>query len=291
MSQPGMELQPLVSTEWLHRHIDDPTLRIFDCSTSLVRDPETTYREVTGESDWWNEHIPGSRFVNIPDVLSDKTSSLRLTMLPPALFAKRMAAYGLDDSCKAVLYSARQPMWATRVWWMLRSIGFDNAAVLDGGFQKWKAEGRPVSDLPCLYRPGQVSVRQRTSAFVSKHDVLAAIASPNKIIVNALPPEQHRGETEVNHGRVGRISSSVNVNAFDLIDPSDGTFRLSEEIRSLFDRAGVKDGQQVICYCGGGISATGNAFALVAAGFDDVAVYDGSLNEWAKDPSLPMETG
>lgn len=291
MSQQQGDWQPLVSTEWLHSNIDDPDIRIFDCSAGLVRDPETTFREVSGESDWWVEHIPGSRFINVPEVLSDKSSKLRLTMLPADVFAKRMAAYGLGDSRRAVLYSARQPMWATRVWWMLRSIGFDNAALLDGGFQKWKREGRPVTDEPCLYRPDRLSVKHREDAFADKGEVLAAIGSPDVLIVNALPPEQHRGETDVSHGRLGRISSSVNVNAFDLIDPADGTFRKMAEINSLFADAGLKEGQRVICYCGGGISATGNAFALALAGANDIAVYDGSLNEWAKDPGLPMERG
>lgn len=284
-------IDSLVTTDWLRDHLDDPDMRIFDCSTYLARDPNTTFREYTGESDWWNEHIPGAGFLNIPDALSDKSSGLRLTMLPPEEFARRMAAYGVGDDTRVVLYAAGQVMWATRVWWMLRAIGFDNAAVLDGGFSKWKREGKPISNTPCLYTPAILTAHPRPDAFADKGEVLAAIGGTGKIIVDALPPDQHRGETEINHGRLGRISSSVNVNAFDLINPADGTFRSPEEMRDLFASAGVKDKDRVICYCGGGISATGDSFALLITGHADVAVYDGSLNEWARDASLPMETG
>jgi thiosulfate/3-mercaptopyruvate sulfurtransferase len=284
-------IPPLVSTDWLLDHLDDPDIRIFDCSTYLARDPETTFREVTGESDWWKEHIPGAGFLNIPEALSDKTSSLRLTMLPPDEFARRMAAYGVSEDTRVVLYAAGQIMWATRVWWMLRAIGFDNAAVLDGGFQKWKQEDKPVSNAPCLYTPGTLTARPRPEAFCDRREVLSAIDAPGCIIVNALPPDQHRGESDVSHGRRGRIASSININAFDLIKQPGGTFHGTEDLRSLFEEAGIGKEDRVLCYCGGGISATGDAFALLMAGYDNVSVYDGSMNEWAKDPDLPMETG
>ncbi len=283
--------QMLISTDELRQRLADPQLRIFDCSTYLVRDPVTTFREVTGEADWRKEHIPGAGFLDIPNVLSDKTSGLRLTMLPADLFAARMAAHGVSDDSVVVLYSAGQVMWATRVWWMLHAIGFDRALVLDGGYQKWKREGGAVDDRPSSYAPGNLTARPRVRSFASKHEVLAAIDTRDATIINALPPEQHRGETDINHGRLGRIKSSVNVNAFDLLDPTTGTFRELESIGALFESADVQRTRRAICYCGGGISATGNAFALLMVGHRDVAVYDGSLNEWARDPSLPMETG
>ncbi len=281
----------LISTHELRVRLGDPQLRIFDCSTYLVRDPVTTYREVTGETDWRREHIPGAGFLDIPGTLSDTMSGLRLTMLPADEFAQRMADLSVNDDSTVILYSAGQIMWATRVWWMLHSIGFDRAFVLDGGYQKWKQEGGPIDDrVPGLPR-GRLSVHRRERAFASKGEVLAAIRMRDATIVNALPPDQHRGDTDINHGRLGRIASSVNVNAFDLIDKATGTFKPIESIKPMFERAGVTREQRTICYCGGGISATGNAFALLMAGYRDVAVYDGSLNEWARDPSLPMETG
>lgn len=281
----------LISTDELCARLGEPGLRIFDCSTYLVRDPVVTYREVTGESDWRREHIPGAMFLDIPNALSDKSSGLRLTMPPAETFARRMSEHGVSDDTTVVLYSAGQVMWATRVWWMLHSIGFDRARVLDGGYQKWKREGRAVDDSLPQYERGHLSVNRRERAFAGKDEVLAAIGSCDTTILNALPPEQHRGETDINHGRLGRIASSVNVNAFDLLDKATGTFKTADAIRPMFEEVGVTEHRRTICYCGGGISATGNAFALLMAGYRDVAVYDGSLNEWARDPSLPMETG
>jgi len=286
-----MENGMLISTDELRTRLGDPKLRIFDCSTYLVRDPLTTYREVTGEDDWRREHIPGACFLDIPNGLSDRTSGLRLTMLPAGEFAQRMADLSVSDDSTVVLYSAGQIMWATRVWWMLYLIGFDRALVLDGGYQKWKQEGGPVDGLVTALPRGRLRIRRRERAFASKDEVLAAIGSGDATIINALPPDQHRGDTDINHGRLGRIASSANVNAFDLIDKTTGTFKPVDLIKPLFERAGVREERRTICYCGGGISATGNAFALLMAGYRDVAVYDGSLNEWAKDPSLPMETG
>ncbi len=281
----------LVSTDELRSRLGDPALRIFDCSTYLVRDPVTTYREVTGEEDWRREHIPGAAFLDIPNELSDKSSGLRLTMPQAEVFASRMAGYGVSDDSSVVLYSAGQIMWATRVWWMLRSIGFDRARVLDGGYRKWQAEGGPVSSEAVRYAPGNLTARPRPETFADRHAVLAAIGAADATIVNALPPEQHRGESDVNHGRPGRIADSVNVNAFDLIEPDSGTFKPVAQMKTLFESQGVIPQKRTICYCGGGISATGDAFALVMAGYPDVAVYDGSMNEWAKDPTLPMQTG
>lgn len=281
----------LVSTSWLHDNLNNPKLRILDCSTYLVRDPETTYREITGEADWWNEHIPGSRFINVPEVLSDKSSGLRLTMPAPAIFAKRMAAYGVNNDSIVVLYSAGQIMWATRVWWMLYSIGFKNAVVLDGGFKKWKADGFPVSDSPCTYLPGNLINQKENDVFSDKHEVLKAIRTGDAYIVNALPADQHKGNTDINHGRLGRIASSINLNAFDLINAQNGTFKSTAEIEALSRSIGIDKEKRIICYCGGGISATGISFGLKMAGYNNVSVYDGSMNEWAKDPNLPMEIG
>jgi thiosulfate/3-mercaptopyruvate sulfurtransferase len=281
----------LISTSELRERLTDPQLRVFDCSTYLLRDPVTTFREVTGEADWRKEHIPGAGFLDIPNVLSDRSSGLRLTMLPTDQFAARMASHGVCDDSTVVLYSAGQVMWATRVWWMLHAIGFDRAMVLDGGYQKWKREGGPVDSQPTPYPPGHLTVRPRARSFADKREVLAAIDTGDGTIINALPPDQHRGETDINHGRLGRIKSSVNVNAFDLLDQTTGTFKALDSIAALFESADVQRTRRAICYCGGGISATGNAFALLMLGHKDVAVYDGSLNEWARDPSLPMETG
>jgi thiosulfate/3-mercaptopyruvate sulfurtransferase len=191
-----------------------------------------------------------------------------------------------------VLYSIGSMMWATRVWWMLRALGFDGAAVLDGGFDRWQAEGRAVeSGEPRGYPPATFTPRPRPGRFVDRTAVKAAIGDPRTVTVNALGPQFHKGLEPSRYGRPGRVPGSVNVPAASLVDPATKRFVSPAEAMARFAAAGVDRDRRVIAYCGGGISATIDLFLLHQLGFDDLTLYDGSMGEWAKDPSLPIETG
>jgi thiosulfate/3-mercaptopyruvate sulfurtransferase len=175
---------------------------------------------------------------------------------------------------------------------MLRNYGFDNAAVLNGGFQKWAREGRRVETGPAKSRPpASFTVRQDRGLMVGKEAVLGAVGDAGVCTVNALSHEQHTGTGGNVYGRVGRIAKSVNVPAATLIDPATGAFRPAADIRARFDAVGAFDKQRVITYCGGGIAASTDALALVMLGHPDVRLYDASMSEWSNDPGLPMETG
>jgi thiosulfate/3-mercaptopyruvate sulfurtransferase len=132
--------QYLVSTEWLAAHLGDRDLRVYDCTTYLVPDPVTTFRAESGRPKWAEGHIPGSDYLDLQGELSDTSSKLRFTMPSAEQFAAAISTHGLGEGTRAVLYSAGNIMWATRIWWMLRAFGFDAAAVLDGGWEKWAAE-------------------------------------------------------------------------------------------------------------------------------------------------------
>ena len=181
-------------------------------------------------------------------------------------------------------------MWATRFWWMLRACGFDNVAVLDGGFDKWQAEGRPTEGGTRSYAPQQLTLTARPAAWADKNEVLAAIGDRAVCTINALSPSLHEGTSKTSYGRKGRIKGSRNVPYASLLK-EDGTYRDEEELRSFYAKVGAFEMPRVICYCGGGISATMNALALTRLGHPSVAVYDGSMSEWTHDPDLPMETG
>jgi len=161
--------------------------------------------------------------------------------------------------------------------------------VLDGGFRRWVAEGRPVSTRPNRYPPASaLLVRAREHLFTDKAGVQAALADGSALVVNCLRQEQHDGTAPYHYGRPGHITGSVSAPAAGLFEP-DGRFRPREALRSFFAERGVAPGKKVVAYCGGGIAATGSAFALTALlGHDDVTVYDNSLQEWATDERLPM---
>jgi thiosulfate/3-mercaptopyruvate sulfurtransferase len=173
---------------------------------------------------------------------------------------------------------------------MLRSLGFD-ARVLDGGLDKWKAEGRPMeSGPPKGYPATTFTAKPRPGLFVGKSDVLGRLHQPGTVIVNALGPQFHRGLEPSRYGRPGRIPGSVNVPAATLVDPTTKGLTSLTDAEQKFTSQGITRDKTVVCYCGGGISATLDLFALAQLGYDKLTLYDGSMGEWARDASLPIET-
>jgi len=281
----------LIDTDALERQLGDPDLRVFDCTTILIPDPKTTYQAVPARADFEKGHIPGAQFIDLQADLSDKNHRLRF-MLPSAEdFAAAMSRFGVGEGMRVVLYSTTTPQWATRVWWLLRVFGFDYAAVLDGGWQKWSREGRPVETGAARPRPpGHFIVKEQRPLMVGKAEVQHAIGDRAVCTMNALAPEQHAGTGGNTYGRPGRIKESVNLPAAQLIDLATNAFLPAAELRRRFEGVGAF-GKEVITYCGGGIAASADAFALVMLGHPDVKLYDASMSEWATDPTLPMETG
>src|SRR5262245_6734025 len=288
---PIVNPQFLVGTEWLAAHLADPDLRVFDCTTYLDPDPVSVYTVRSGRPEWEAGHVPGAGYLDLQGELSDTSSPLRFTMPSAEQFAAAMSRHGVGEGTRVVLYSAGAPMWATRIWWMLRAFGFDAAAVLDGGIDKWKAEGRPLSTEPPRHPPGRFVARPRPGMIATKAQVAAAIGDGRTAVVNALTARQHTGEGGVHYGRPGRIAGSVNVPAHRLVDAETKVFVPAGDLAQMFADTGVDRAEKVITYCGGGIAATADAFVLALLGHGDVAIYDGSLSEWTKDPSAPMETG
>jgi len=283
--------QHLVETDWLAAHLADPDLRIFDCTTYLDPDPVNTYSVRSGRPEWAQGHIPGAGHLDLQGELSDAASPLRFTMPTAEQFAAAMSRHGVGDGTRVVLYSAGSVMWAARIWWMLRAFGFDAAAVLDGGLDKWKAEGRALSTAPPHHGPARFVAHPRPELIATKGQVAAAVRDGRTCIVNALTARQHTAEGGVHYGRPGRIAGSVNVPAHRLVDAETKVFLSAGDLAAMFAETGVVEAGKVITYCGGGIAASADAFVLTLLGHDNVAVYDGSLSEWAKDPAAPMETG
>lgn len=280
----------LVDGDWLEHRLDDPQLRIFDCSTILDFNTgdDRPYVVVSCQPEHDQGHIPGAGILDLQGAFSRGDSPFAMTLDSPERVAAAFGRAGIGDDSRVVLYSRRSPSWATRFWWMLRWLGFDRAAVLDGGFDAWLAEGRPLSTEPCAYRPDRLTVNLRPGLFVDKQPVLKAIDDAGTCTINALGPDIYSGETP-RYGRPGRIPGSINVPKVSLVDPNSMKFLPPAQVAARLDAAGAASADRFITYCGGGIFATTVAFWLYQLGHDDVAVYDNSMSEWGHDPSLPME--
>ena len=282
-------IEPLVDSGWLEGELGSPDLRIFDCT--VILGPSGA---VSGRTSWEAAHIPGSQFADLMVDLADPDNTRYSFPFPPAdQFAAVMSRLGVGDGTRVVLYDAGSNMWAARLWWMLRVYGFDDAGVLEGGFQRWTREQRPVSIEVSTYAPGTFVARQRPELIASKEEVLESIGNGSRCIINALSPDAHSGKAPPRRGRPGHIASSVNVPASgsgSILDPESLTYLPLDQIRARFDEVGALGKERVITYCGAGIAASSAAFALHLIGVDNVVVYDGSLSEWANDSSLPMET-
>ncbi|MGI9657579.1 MAG: sulfurtransferase [Gaiellaceae bacterium] len=290
----GRGFGPLVDVRQLAEQIDEPALRIYDCGVDIVRPEagsELTFQTDAQRAAWSERHIPGAAFADLV-ALSDNENGQWMMLPTPDAFAAKVGALGIGDGTRVVLYDAGMNMWAARFRWMLRVHGFDSVAVLDGGWRAWTAAGQAVSSEPAPYEPSEFTPRMRPELVVSTDEVASVVdARAAATLVNAVGREQHRGRGEFHAGRPGHIPGSVNVPYSALVDPKTHAFLSSEELKRVFDDEGVSTAMPTVAYCGGAIAACSAALALELIGFDDVAVYDGSLREWARDPGRPLITG
>jgi len=193
----------LVSTEWLAEHLDDPSVRVFDATVHLRPATPGPYAIESGREDYAAGHVPGAAFLDLASELSDPDARLPFTKPSLERLAAALGAAGVGPRSLVVAYSTTTPMWATRLWWLLRAAGFEHAAVLDGGLAKWKAEGRPVETGERRYPPAQLTLTARPDAWADKDAVLAAIEDGGVCTINALSPSVHSGESATNYGRKG----------------------------------------------------------------------------------------
>ena len=279
-------MDTLVGTDWLARHLDDPDLVVLDCTVVTVTDPDGGFRNVSGRAEYEQGHVPGAGFADLKGALSDPDGPVEFAVPAPDRFCAAMGALGVGDDTRVVLYDRQYTAWAARVWWMLRWVGFDRAAILDGGLAAWRAAGRPLETGPVERPARRLTPNVRPGLIAQRDEVRAAVDDASVRLVDTLPPASYRGEMAL-YGRPGHIPGATNTFGMDLLDAS-GRFRGDDELAAIV--GGARDAR-TITYCGGGILASLNAFAMTRLGFTDVAVYTASLQEWAADPGNPMTTG
>jgi len=273
----------LVSTGWLAGHLGAPDVKVADATWFLPtqqRDPRREYEEA---------HIQGAVFFDI-DEIADTDNPLPHMMPGAAKFASRVRRLGLGDGTRIVLYDNNHYSASARAWWMFRVFGHRDVAVLDGGFAKWQAEGRPVSDEPVVPAERHFTVRQNHLLVRELEQMRANLVDRREQVVDARSSGRFAGtEPEPRPGlRGGHIPQSRNLPYLDLIAP-DGTLLPPDRLRQRFADAGVELGQPIVTTCGSGVTASTLALALYQLGLGDVAVYDGSWSEWGGRHDTPVE--
>ena len=276
-------MDSLVTVEWLSQHLRDPDLVILDSTVHVVPDGDGGIQSKSGRESYDAGHIPTAAFADLLVDLSDWENPVEFMAPSPEDFVAAISALGVGDYTRVVIYDSYDSAWAARVWWMLRWVGFDNAAILDGGLTAWTAAGHPLSTEPANRAAGDLTLALRAELIVDRNEVLASIGNDDVVLIDALPAPFYRGDMAM-YARPGHIAGAINVPVDSLTD--DNFYRSDEELNDLFrsDRD-----TRTITYCGGGIAASSDAFTLVRLGFKDVAIYDASLQEWAADPANPME--
>ncbi len=274
-------LRTLVSTEALARH---PAWRIFDCRHDLGK-PEL------GEQLYRQSHIPGARYAHLDrDLSAPKTGKNGRHPLPdPAKFIAWLGAQGLQPGDQVVCYDGGNGAMASRLWWMLRWVGHDAVAVLDGGFAKWTKEGRPVvadvPEFPATRYPGKV----RAEMAVDVGSLATHLAATT--VVDARAPVRWRGEKEPIDPEAGRIPGSLNRFNSDNLTP-EGVHKSAGELKKEFDAVlGGRPASGAVHSCGSGVAACHNLLAMEIAGLKGGRLYAGSWSEWIADPARPRERG
>ncbi len=278
-------MDSLVSTEWLERELGAPDLRIIDATAFLPG----TGRDARAEFE--QEHIPGAVFLDIEEV-SDSDSPFPHMLPPEHKFASRMQSLGARDGARFLVYDNSPLHSAARVWWMLKAFGAHYAALLDGGFQKWKAEGRPVEHGREHHRHGHYSAFLDRDAVVDKAEVLSLVGAGSHEIVDARSAARFAGaEPEPRAGLAsGHIPGAHNLPQSELFS-SDNSWKQGDELRAAFEAAGIDLSKPMVTSCGSGVTAAVLLFGAHLLGKDDVRLYDGSWSEWGADPATPKATG
>lgn len=287
----------LVGVDWLAAHLGDPAVRVLDATMWLRQSGEDSVSYDSGRENWAAGHIPTAGFADLAEELSAPDARFPYTVPAAERFAVAITRLGVGPDTHVVAYDADSGMWATRLWWLLRLFGLESVSVLDGGLTAWKSAGLPLSTgdrAPVLAAPFTSALRPelRPELLATTAQVREWQVGAGANLVSALPEFLFRGEGPQIAARRGRIPGSVSVPALDLIDAETNRFLPVEKLRARFVAAGVDPSRPTVAYCGGGIAATLDAFVLMMLiGYENVAVYDGSIAEWAAHPELPVEAG
>jgi len=282
--------EALASAEWLAEHLDDPSVRVVDARFNIRATPEGALEAVAERDAYGEAHIPGAVFVDVMADLADPDDPV--VVLPPDRFEALMGHLGIGDDSTVVVYDDKGGAWAARLWWALRYYGHEAVKLLDGGFTRWQAEGRPTEQQVPEPSPAVFTARVCPELRVDADQVMAAIGAEDICIVDALPEVFFTGVAGLYPGhRAGHIPTAHNVPAPAQVDPATQTLLPANKLARLWEPVGLQPEHRVITYCGGGVFGAFALFALYVMGHENAALYDASWMEWGADPDRPVETG
>jgi thiosulfate/3-mercaptopyruvate sulfurtransferase len=270
-------MSPLISTEAVAADCaHDKSYVIFDCRFSLLDGDAGRLAYEAG-------HIPGARFADLErDLSSARGSGGRHPLPDRAALAAKLRAWGVDRNSRIVCYDQNAGALAARLWWLVRWLGHEEVAVLDGGLDAWLAAGLPVSNEPAASAPGDFSAGEP----LTRHCTAEECGSGTFTLVDAREAARYRGESEPIDRVAGHIPGAINAPFGDNL--ADGRFKSPAELAARFTALGLTPEQNLACYCGSGVTAAHDVLALKLAGYPEPALYPGSWSEWIEDPGRPI---
>ncbi len=279
--------QLLVSTAWLAAHLDDKNMRVVDIRGHVLPATQPPPHYFNHYADYIESHLPNAVFVDWVQEITDPTDPRHARIAPPERFSGVMQRLGLGPSTQVVAYDDANGMFAARLWWALNYYGHAQVAVLDGGWQKWLAEGRPTtSDMPSI-APTNIKAIPNPAWIYTDAEILATLDSNTTILLDVRSEGEYAGQAS-RATRAGHIPGAINLPRSQFLN-ADGTMLPPEQLHQQFIKIGITDpSQNIVTYCNGGVSASYGLLALRLAGFSNIALYDGSWKAWGNDDSKPI---
>ncbi|EGL19961.1 MULTISPECIES: sulfurtransferase [unclassified Paenibacillus] len=276
-------MRNIVSLEWLYEHLQDPDLLIADCRFALGE-------PWSGRQDYSIDHIPGAFYVDLEEDMSgEKREHGGRHPLPDlGAFSMRASALGVDASKTVVAYDDQGGAMAARLWWMLRFLGHERVYVLDRGYSQWKAAGYPVTAEAPQASPATFSPKVQRHMLASMDEVKAKLGEKGTVLIDSREGARYRGEQEAIDPVAGHIPGARNCFWKDALD-AEGSWRSAEEQKERF--RGLENAEELIVYCGSGVSACPNVLALEEAGIPGVKLYAGSWSDWISYEENPIAVG